>query len=879
MPSNNNDDRENPPPLSPVQLDLQLTDKEVDDALNFDFDIMAETMGDALPNINLDDMGSLGTRSPSPSESASVFSKGSKRSRAEFDSESECDSNRDARSKRMVFQTGYAMSRSDSGLDIDQQQYQLDKVAQQNVGQKSSPTKVIKQDREREGRCPDCGLDTHRLVMNENGFDMQPLTIEGEVLNGRCLLCHPLKDGEIMLDMPSAGVIPKKGGRKNGESSASKKKGGGSRNNESELIDLFQESKQSPRPPPSRGSKNMGTNMNNMGSPSPHQQQRQMMRNMVQLSPKSGNLPFPPPGRDSRRSGKFTPTPNQYHSQMALMKQAQLQRKHSVKQHCMLAFGNTNNRAGKKGRNQSSGLGRRFSGGNQVGNKSGPPGGNGSGMWAQQADRQVHSSNASISSVSCSEVEGAHLLSNGNHNLLDGDDTYSRASQYSQNSIGGGGLGRAMAMGMGMNCTETSTGDHNNLPQQQQPMSRSQSPHPQTPHSQRRSPPGPPLSRSGSTAQTPQSVPINMKNTMSGRVSQTPQSVPTNLNNTMSVRMGGGNQGQSSQSPPIIGNVPHAVRVAHGKLQSSIYHHHVFPMNGETERAHAEKTLGYLESGSGDICDIIVAMRRFPFSLAIQRVASEKLFAHCFDQEHANAIGLVGGIRTIIDAMEHHPDDVSLQQECLGVIKNLATASKYNLEMLDRMGAVAIVVTTMERHERNAALLESCCWAMESMTRNPSSELKMRVAKSGGIHAAMKAVEIFPNNESLLRAAFHCLRQLGYNPSTYNSSQQHPQQQQQQQQQQRHGSNSQHQQQQKNQQRQQQQHQQQQQQQQQQVPSFVSHRGGGGGGMTRGSGMVVPNMSNSSMMGNNPMMGSNNNMMGNNAMMGNNNNNNSNRRM
>ncbi|EJK63137.1 hypothetical protein THAOC_16224 [Thalassiosira oceanica] len=30
-----------------------------------------------------------------------------------------------------------------------------------------------------------------------------------------------------------------------------------------------------------------------------------------------------------------------------------------------------------------------------------------------------------------------------------------------------------------------------------------------------------------------------------------------------------------------------------------------------------------------------------------------------------------------------------------------------------------------------------------------------------GIHAAMKAVENFPNNESLLRAAFHCLRQLG----------------------------------------------------------------------------------------------------------------------
>ena len=43
----------------------------------------------------------------------------------------------------------------------------------------------------------------------------------------------------------------------------------------------------------------------------------------------------------------------------------------------------------------------------------------------------------------------------------------------------------------------------------------------------------------------------------------------------------------------------------------------------------------------------------------------------------------------------------------------------------------------------------------------------MRVVKAGGIHATMKVVETFPNNESLLRAAFHCLRQLGYNPSSY----------------------------------------------------------------------------------------------------------------
>ncbi|KAL9181086.1 hypothetical protein ACHAXT_009891 [Thalassiosira profunda] len=111
MPSNNDIKRSGS--MSPVgQLGLKITTEDVDDALNLDLDLDFDAMGDigdALPNINLDEMGSLGTRSPSPSASgsASVVSKGSKRSRADFDSESECDSSyRDKSSRRMVFQSG-----------------------------------------------------------------------------------------------------------------------------------------------------------------------------------------------------------------------------------------------------------------------------------------------------------------------------------------------------------------------------------------------------------------------------------------------------------------------------------------------------------------------------------------------------------------------------------------------------------------------------------------------------------------------------------------------------------------------------------------------------------------------------------------------------
>jgi hypothetical protein len=221
----------------------------------------------------------------------------------------------------------------------------------------------------------------------------------------------------------------------------------------------------------------------------------------------------------------------------------------------------------------------------------------------------------------------------------------------------------------------------------------------------------------------------------------------------------------------VSDEVPRAMKLAHSKLPSSIYHHHMYPLENGAEQAFIEKTRVYLESGSGDICDIVVAMRRFPFSLSIQRVACEKLYVHCFERDHALAIGMVGGIRTIIDAMEHHANDFQLQRTCASMIKHLACAGPYNLDMLDRMGAVGIIVTTMERHSQNALLLEACCWAIEGMAGVHSPEFKMRVARNGGIHACMKAVETFPDNDALLRAAFHCLRQLGYNPSSSGNQQ------------------------------------------------------------------------------------------------------------
>jgi hypothetical protein len=52
----------------------------------------------------------------------------------------------------------------------------------------------IELERQWNGQCVECGVQTHELQINPSGNMVIkiPLSIEGEVHRGRCLLCHPL---------------------------------------------------------------------------------------------------------------------------------------------------------------------------------------------------------------------------------------------------------------------------------------------------------------------------------------------------------------------------------------------------------------------------------------------------------------------------------------------------------------------------------------------------------------------------------------------------------------------------------------------------------------------------------------------------------------
>jgi len=69
----------------------------------------------------------------------------------------------------------------------------------------------------------------------------------------------------------------------------------------------------------------------------------------------------------------------------------------------------------------------------------------------------------------------------------------------------------------------------------------------------------------------------------------------------------------------------------------------------------------------------------------------------------------------------------------------------------------------MRQHIDDAEIQKSGCTTLASVAEG-GMEFKIAVAECGGILAVMKAVEVHPENDSVLRAAYQALRMLGYNP-------------------------------------------------------------------------------------------------------------------
>ncbi len=164
-----------------------------------------------------------------------------------------------------------------------------------------------------------------------------------------------------------------------------------------------------------------------------------------------------------------------------------------------------------------------------------------------------------------------------------------------------------------------------------------------------------------------------------------------------------------------------------------------------------------------DFGTYLQAMRQFPSHAPIQESALANIWQQIDNVEVSQAIGNMGGISIILDAMRNHPHHLTIQRNGCESIRLLCT-QPHNRQLLIQLGGIQSLVKMMSWHLNDSVLQRIGCTTLASFAEG-GTEYKIAVAEGGGVVAVMKAVEIHPEDEALLMAAYHALRMLGYNPA------------------------------------------------------------------------------------------------------------------
>ncbi len=173
------------------------------------------------------------------------------------------------------------------------------------------------------------------------------------------------------------------------------------------------------------------------------------------------------------------------------------------------------------------------------------------------------------------------------------------------------------------------------------------------------------------------------------------------------------------------------------------------------------EALRHIDSESAEAVDILSAMRRGCHDEIVQVRGCEKLWVLSWDDETAAAIGRVGGIPIVLEAMVRFPNNAHLQQCACETLQNLA-ADEYNSDVICDIGGVRVVVEVMARHFDIAGIQQCCCNALANIASSPMH--RNVIIQAGGGLAVISAAQRFAEEESVLEGAYEALRALGCEP-------------------------------------------------------------------------------------------------------------------
>jgi hypothetical protein len=171
-----------------------------------------------------------------------------------------------------------------------------------------------------------------------------------------------------------------------------------------------------------------------------------------------------------------------------------------------------------------------------------------------------------------------------------------------------------------------------------------------------------------------------------------------------------------------------------------------------------------------DLMDVFTAMKLLPHDARVQTQACERLWIFSWEEDTAAAIGRVGGIALLLQAMARFPWNAHLQW-CAGeALQNLVWRNDANAYEVCERGGVALLLQAMMRHGDHVGMQQCGCTALANLAASPTGAIRAHLVASGCVYVLVRAWQRCATTEGVVQAAREALHLLGYDSSNGSSS-------------------------------------------------------------------------------------------------------------
>jgi len=163
----------------------------------------------------------------------------------------------------------------------------------------------------------------------------------------------------------------------------------------------------------------------------------------------------------------------------------------------------------------------------------------------------------------------------------------------------------------------------------------------------------------------------------------------------------------------------------------------------------------------GAIQVIVSAMKAFPMDVELQIAGCRAMWNASGTRRNQIAFVEAGALNAILMAMNNYLQDPDVQEQAMATLANVAAVESNVQEMIER-GVLASIVEAMDKHAENSHVIMKGCSCITNMSSHVTL-LKRTIMEMGGGGAVVIGMVMHPDNPLLQDKALRALRNLSAN--------------------------------------------------------------------------------------------------------------------